>query len=181
MKPTRLWENSYYRLVPIKNCRYLQKDSLQILNNVLLSLKIDKPKLKIWVGDAGPLTGICPEHVGSHDRCTAVDLDYFTYSGKGTQYAPVTDRERIWISSNSKNMILDNSKIDWWSIWQFLIRMKSYLMDTNTQFIIHEKIFDLICKNISYKEKLFLDLIINKDTEKSYHHHTHMHLRMKKQ
>lgn len=150
------------------------------------SIIIDRPSTHpIIVGDATPLKlrESCPGHP-THKNHVEIDFDYPLISGKGTQYWR-ENLERFWISRNSENMILDEDKIDWWVVWQFTIRLKRNLPDSKimTQFIIHEKIFDLIVKKAGLKlyskEYTEFNSIISQDIGRNYNHDTHMHFNLR--
>lgn len=154
---------------------WLSEDILGVLDSVCASVIQDVPGTKKFLfGNACALNGICPGNP-SHKDLRCIDPDYPTYSGIGTQYG---GWERIWLDNNSDNMILDESKINWKAIWQFLIRLKAYCIPgrVDCQFIIHEKIMDLIQKNISYQDFITLNGIVSTDTGKTFNHHNHMHL-----
>jgi hypothetical protein len=166
-------------------CSFLKADLAEKLDLVIRSIIIDRPSTKpIRIGDASSrrINSPCDGHP-THRQLTEVDLDYPTYSGKGTQYGKWTDKshERIWLEDNSKGeMVLDESKIDWWATWQILVRL-SDLCGTDRQviqFIVHEKIFDLVIKHVTAVERLFLLKILNIDVNTNYNHHTHMHLKL---
>jgi hypothetical protein len=129
------------------------------------------------MGNACPISGKCP---GNESHCTQseVDFDYQTYSGIGTQYG---GWESIWLDNNPEVMRLDESKLNWKALWFFITRLKRLCTDSQqeTQIIVHERIFDLIGKNISQNDKQILNGIVTQDSGVNANHHTHMHLKIR--
>jgi hypothetical protein len=132
---------------------------------------------KFIVGPCCPLSGKCPGN-DAHFTHTEVDFDYPTYSGLGTQYGQQI--ELIWLKDDPDNMMLDNSKIAWKALWQFIIRLKSHCTDDRRkyQIVIHEEIKDLIDSHLLWKEKAEFNAIVTPDTKRNFNHHTHMHLKI---
>ena len=174
----------FYRYKGKAECSFLYGDLAEVLVYTMQSLYIDNPsKPPLVMGDASSrqLRVSCPGHP-THKNLTEVDFDYPTYSGKGTQY----DRGNIeYIWGVGGDFILQEDLIDWWMMWQFLVILDKNLKECldgipkMKQFIIHEKIFELIDKNIPYKDGRHLYSIVSLDTERNYNHHTHMHLNLR--
>ncbi len=168
-----------FRFAGSIQCLHLHQKYIDVLEKVSLSISRDNPLSKqLIMGDACPVSGNCPGHP-THGNLTEIDIDYPTYSGKGTQYGAPT--EDIWINTDPLNMILDESKVDWWTTWQLIIRVKSELPDIQTQIILHKKVFDLIGKNISVDELNELRVMTNQDEGIQFNHPWHMHFRMAEQ
>ena len=165
-------------------CSFLKAYLAERLEHVVRSIIVDRPATKPFkIGDASSryINTACPGHP-THNKLTEVDVDYPTYSGKGTQYGPYTDgsHEGIWLDNDPNNMILDESKVNWWAIWQLIIRLHALYNGErqHVQYIIHEKIYDLIIKNISREEGQYFYTIVNTDQKRDYNHDTHIHLKL---
>ena len=165
-------------------CSFLKAYLVEKLEYVMMSIIIDRPSIKPFrMGDASSryINVPCPGHP-THNKLVEIDFDYPTISGKGTQYGQYTDgsHESIWIDNDPKNMILDESKVDWWATWQIIIRLQALYNGKrqHVQYIIHEKIYDLILKNISRDEGQYFYTVVNIDQMRNYNHDTHMHLKL---
>lgn len=167
-------------------CCFLQRDLAEIFIETLRSIIIDRPTVHPFIlGDACPRTlrVSCPGHP-THRFLTEIDLDFPLVSGKGTQYDRNNNIERIWIDDAADKMILDESKIDWWAIWQLVIRLKRNLKQysiNSTQSIVHEKIFNLIVKKANLTGASFTEFngAVSIDVRKNFNHHTHLHFNLK--
>jgi len=167
-----------FKYVGSQNCSYLKSNIIAALDSVIASVIKDVPGTKPFLmGNAGALTGACPEN-DSHCTQSEVDFDYPTYSGIGTQYG---GWERIWLDNSPDTMTLDESKVNWKAIWQFIVRLKRLctVPQHETQIIIHEKIFALIVKNITHNDMTLLNGIVTQDMGLHLNHHTHMHLKIR--
>jgi len=156
-----------------QTCCWTREDVLFAVNYVTISL-INEGSKPMHMGNGCPQTGQCPGN-STHRNLKEIDFDYPTYSGKPS--TPWTSAfERLWIEP----WVLDESKVDWKTTWQFLTRLKEFCSDDRQeyQFIIHEKIFDLISKNISQKERERFYSIVTQDTANNFNHHLHMHLKI---
>lgn len=176
-------------------CCFLRRELVAAFNKIIMGLRRDYPDAPmIIVGDASSqFTGDkhrCPGHL-THHNLTEVDIDYPLYSGKGTQYGD--DIEDIWENRDPENMILYEDKVNWSMTYELLTRLKIELdlkhidlyaaqgiitKDVKTQFIIHEKIFNLIGKHISANELNDLRGMLNIDPGIGLNLDRHMHLRL---
>jgi len=177
-KVAQIKSTANFKYVGSQNCSYLKSNIIAALDSVIASVIKDVPGTKPFVmGNACPITGACPDN-GSHCTQSEVDFDYPTYSGVGTQYG---GWERIWLDNDPEKMHLDESKVNWKAIWQFIIRLKRLctVPQHETQIIIHEKIFALIVKNITHNDMTLLNGIVTQDMGLHLNHHTHMHLKIR--
>jgi len=163
-------------------CSFLKAYLAERLEYVMRSIIIDRPSTKPFkIGDASSryIGYACPGHP-THKALTEVDFDYPTYSGKGTQYGKYIEgsHEGIWL--NESPMLLDESKINWWATWQLIDRLYRYHKGERhyIQFIIHEKVYDLISKNLTWEQQRDFYPMVLQDTEKRYNHHTHIHFKL---
>jgi hypothetical protein len=84
-------------------------------------------------------------------------------------------------------MVLDESKINWKALWQFIIRLSKHCKinangmfdQQESQIIIHEKMFKLIEKHIVFNDMVYLNGIVSQDSSTGLNHHTHMHLKIR--
>lgn len=166
-----------FKFVGSQNCSYIKSNILSALNSVCESVIRDVPGTKPFLfGNACPITGACPEN-SSHCTHSEIDIDYPTYSGKGTQYGGM---ERIWLNNDPNNMLLDESKVNWKALYQFIIRLKHLctVPQHETQIIVHEKIIAVISSKLSYNDSVVLNGIVTQDIGVHLNHHTHMHLKL---
>jgi hypothetical protein len=172
----------FYRYRGNMYCCFLQANFIEVITETIKSIIIDRPSTKPFiVGDATPLKlrESCPGHPTHRDH-KEIDFDYPLYSGKGTQFDK-KNLERIWTTDGKWN--LESELIDWWAIWQFVIRLNRNLGSNRRQFIIHEKIFDLIIEKSGIKQysddyrELYGSLSL--DTDRNYNHHIHMHFNLR--
>jgi len=193
LAPTVL-EGGEYKYYGNGTCCFLKRELVQIFNDVVASLRNDYPnKPLLIIGDASTnkndVYARCPGHP-THNHLSEVDIDYPLYSGNSTQYGPDPKPNEMWESRSPGNMILKEQNIDWEMIYQLLIRLKHRIdkfhqttYDTNngvqTQFIIHEKVYDLIRKNLETQiERNEFHVITNRDYDRKFNHDTHIHLRL---
>jgi len=155
-------------------CCWTKEKVLWVVDQVIGSLVREGSK-PFYVGNGCPITGRCPSNQ-AHGNLEEIDFDYPTYSGLPTTPWSKERRERIWIEP----WVLDEPKIDWRTIWRFLTRLQEFCSYDGRvrQFIIHEKVFDLICKNISRNERASFYSIVTQDTGHNENHHLHMHLKI---
>jgi len=179
--PKDIWVPSildahFYEYAGNGDCPFLLNFLIGPFENVIKSLMKDNPLMKpLILGDACPKYGECPGHP-THNKLTEVDIDYPLYSGGATQYgSPV---EQMWLSTDPANMILDEDKVNWWVIWQLLTRLKVAFHSHQTQFIVHEKVFDFIGKHITQTQLNELRVISTFDEGVHWNHHTHMHINL---
>jgi len=175
----KLVDRELFRFAGNSTCCWLSVPVLNALEQVLFSIYRDYPETHRFIfGNACPLTGRCPEN-DSHIELRCLDIDYPTYSGQGTQYG---GREQIW-----NDEVLDESKIHWKALWQFIVRLSKKCKTTasgmfdqgQSQIIIHTKIFQLIEKHISFNEMVYLNGVVSQDSSTGLNHHIHMHLKIK--
>ena len=172
--PVRLGDTANYRHMGNEIYCWVREDVLWVVDYVTGSLVAEGSK-PFHIGNGCPKSGACPGNT-AHKTLQELDFDIPTYSGrpstpwKGAQY------ENIWLEP----WILDESKVDWWTTWQFLIRLKEFCSDDRReyQFILHEKVFALIAKNISNKERDCFYSIVTQDTANNFNHHLHIHCKI---
>jgi len=157
-----------------------------VLDQVISSVIDDIPGTHPFIiGNACQKTGFCPGN-DTHRNLEVVDFDYPTVSGLATQYGWEQGEEKIWLNDDPDNMVLDEGKINWEALWQFLVRLKSYcvslpngMMDRQkSQFIIHEKFMGLFEKKLSRPDWIELNGIVTLDAKRNKNHDKHMHLQI---
>ncbi len=83
-------------------------------------------------------------------------------------------------ATSPDTMTLDETKVNWKALWFFILRMKRLctLPQHETQFIIHERIYALIVKNIPQNDMWILNGIVTQSVGLRLNHHTHMHCKI---
>jgi hypothetical protein len=179
----KLVDGELFKYTGNTTCCWLSVPVLNALEQVLFSIYRDYPETHRFIfGNACPLTGRCPEN-DSHVELRCLDIDYPTYSGNGTQYG---GHEQIWSDGDQYSMVLDESKIHWKALWQFIVRLSKRCKTTasgmfdqgQSQIIIHTKMFQLIEKHISFNEMVYLNGVVSQDSSTGLNHHLHMHLKI---
>ena len=98
----------------------------------------------------------------------------------GTQYDK-GNLTRIYTTDGNWKLLED--AIDWWALWQFLLRLHQKRKSKGSQYIIYKDLFDLVIKKAGIKphSKDYIEfyMLLSVDETRKYLHQTHGHLNMR--